>query len=105
MISRAGFATFLSGNKRDATGMIVDALGVRREFDIAVALGVYPIPVGATGHMARQLSTEVLADPRKYYDTYAPRVEPCLAMLADESAGVAKWLDAFFTIIRTIAPK
>lgn len=106
MIAKAGFALFLAANKRDkATGAIIDAGGVRREFEIATARGAYPIPVGATGHVAKQLNAEVLADPGRYFGSFAPKVTAHLTTLADETAGEAKWLDAIFAIIKTIAPK
>ena len=54
MIAKAGFAVFLSGNKL-AGAKIVSAEGVREEFEIAVARRAYPIPVGATGHVAAAL--------------------------------------------------
>jgi len=105
MISKAGFAIFLAGNKCDAVGATVPAGGVRREFEIAIEHGVYPIPVGATGHMARSLSEEVLAAPQAYFHEHASKVKGSLAILADESAGEAKWLQAIFSIIKIIAPK
>jgi hypothetical protein len=105
MISKAGFAVFLSGNKRDAAGTFAPADGVRREFEIAVQHGVYPIPVGATGHVAKELSAKVLADPEVYFREHAPKVTDSLAVLADESAGESKWLKAIFQIIKVIAPK
>lgn len=106
MISKVGFAVFLAGNKIDReTGEQVEAGGVEREFEIAVSRGVYPIPVGVTGHVAKKLSERVLADPEKYFGKFAPKVKAHLETLADEAAGEAKWLDAIFGIIKTIAPK
>ena len=66
MISLAGVAIFVFGNKTDADG-VVDAKGVRREFEIAIQHGLTPIPVAATGYMAKQLWDEVVADPAKFY--------------------------------------
>lgn len=47
----------------------------------------------------------MLADPSKYYGAFAPKVTKHLEMLTYESAGEAKWPDAIFSIIKTIAPK
>ena len=105
MISKAGFAIFLAGNKRDAAGKVVDAEGVIREFEIAFQHGVYPIPIGATGHAAKALSVRVLADLTKYFPNHAAKVKTPLMVLADDSAGEAKWLDAVFNIVKAIAPK
>lgn len=59
MISKAGFAVFISGNKQDDSGKTVTAGGVLQEFEVAKALGVYPLPIGSTGHAAQQIWQEV----------------------------------------------
>lgn len=66
MIKLAGIALFLFGNKQD-NGAIVDAGGVRREFEIAIQHGLIPIPVGATGSMSRALWNDVMGDAARYY--------------------------------------
>jgi hypothetical protein len=105
MISKGGFAIFLTGNKIDAGGATVVADGVLREFDIAVDRGVYPIPVGATGHAAKVLSDRVLADVARYFPHHVTKVKGPLTVLADVSAGEKKWIAAIFSIIKAIAPK
>jgi hypothetical protein len=106
MIAKIGFAVFIAGNKADqATGHVIEADGVYREFEIAVQRGVYPIPVGATGHVAKALSNRVLAEPERYFKSFASKVNKYLETLVDEAAGEARWLDAIFSIIKTIAPK
>lgn len=56
MISQAGHVIFLCGNKLDpATGHVVEASGVREEFEIAKSLGKTLIPIGATGFVAEEL--------------------------------------------------
>lgn len=104
MIEKIGFAVFLAGNRR--TGKkIVPAKGVREEFEIAVARRVYPIPVGATGHVARELWDEVMANTRRYFGSHKDAVESPLEKLNDPNASNDDLLDAIFSIIRTIAPK
>lgn len=66
MIKLAGIAVFLFGNKLK-DGMVVDADGVRREFEIAIQHGLIPIPVGATGYMSNALWTTVMRETGKYY--------------------------------------
>lgn len=58
MISRAGIALFLFGNKL-ADGNTVLSDGMREEFEIAKERGLFLLPVGATGYMARRLWEEV----------------------------------------------
>lgn len=57
MLSHAGVAIFIFGNKYEG-GCVVDADGVRKEYDIARENGLLTIPVGATGSMARVLWQE-----------------------------------------------
>lgn len=66
MISLSGVAIFVFGNKQ-VDGKVVDANGVRREFEIAVQRGLIPIPIAATGYISEQLWCEVVADPDTYY--------------------------------------
>lgn len=66
MISLAGIAVFLFGNKR-SDDKIVEANGVIREWEIAHEQGKIGIPVGATGYAAKTIAERVLGDPAKYY--------------------------------------
>ncbi|MBB3059272.1 SIR2 family protein [Microbulbifer rhizosphaerae] len=67
VIGSAGIAIFFMGNKFE-DGDIVLADGVRKEFDIARELGLALIPVGSSGHMAKELWIEVMANVSQYYD-------------------------------------
>lgn len=67
MISQAGVAIFIFGNKLGDVGKIILANGVMREFEIAVQHGLIPIPIAATGYMAAEIFTEIEKDPKKYY--------------------------------------
>ncbi|WP_042885539.1 SIR2 family protein [Achromobacter sp. DH1f] len=69
MIGLSGIALFLFGNKLES-GDIVNATGVRREFEIARETGATVLPLGATGYMAKELADEMLADPTKYFAQY-----------------------------------
>lgn len=70
MISRAGIAIFIFGNKRSPEGELVAAAGMVEEFDIAVKRGVAVIPVGGTGFTAGDLYQKVLAN----IDDYLPKI-------------------------------
>lgn len=65
MIGLSGISLFVFGNKIGQDG-IENAGGVEKEFDIAVEQGVVPVPIGATGYMAKALADKVIADPAKY---------------------------------------
>lgn len=66
MISLAGIAIFLFGNKL-VDGKVVEASGVKREFEIAFDQGLVLIPLGLTGYTAQVLWDTVVADPARYY--------------------------------------
>lgn len=67
IISTAGIAVFIFGNKADGKGGIMNANGVRREFEIAIAHGLVPIAIGATEYEAREIYEEIMKEPGKYY--------------------------------------
>ena len=83
MISLAGVAIFVFGNKKDASGNIVSANGVTREFDIAISQGCIPIPVAATGYVSEELSKEVIGDVDRYYRGY-DSIVPLIKELASD---------------------
>lgn len=66
MINKCGVAVFIAGNKEDHDGRIIPSPGVFEEFEICVRNGVYPIPIGSTGHAASIIWGKVVADPNKY---------------------------------------
>lgn len=80
MIALAGIAIFVFGNKID-NGELVDANGVRREFEIAVQRGLVPLPIGATGHIAEKLWNEVLAKPSDFYGAISDQIVPLIKAL------------------------
>jgi hypothetical protein len=67
MLAHAGVALFLFGNKRDSSGGVVPADGMEEEFSIAVAKGLFIVPVGCTGSTAATLHRKVLDDFERYY--------------------------------------
>jgi hypothetical protein len=100
MIALSGIALFVFGNKVE-NGQIVNALGVEREFAIAVAQGVVPVPIGATGYMAKELAEKVMADPA----TYAPDdqwLAADLKNLSDKAVGAKAIEAAVLAIIKKL---
>jgi Sir2- and TIR-associating SLOG family/SIR2-like domain len=70
MISRAGVALFLFGNKLDGTA-VINASGVKKEFDIAREQGLVLLPIGRTGYLAKELWAMV----NKEFDIYHPNLD------------------------------
>ncbi len=81
MISLAGVAIFVFGNKLDDTRNLVPANGVQREFEIAMEHGLVPVPVGATGFVAEELWNKALKDPATYYPAIEGWIVPIIREL------------------------
>lgn len=71
VIGAAGIAIFFMGNKIEGSTVVM-ADGVRKEFEIARELGLALIPVGCSGHMAKELWDEVMANVSDYYSDSKP---------------------------------
>jgi Sir2- and TIR-associating SLOG family/SIR2-like domain len=67
MIRYAGIAIFIFGNKFDKDKNVVLADGVRKEFEIAIAQGLIPLPISPTGFMAREIYEELSHNFKSYY--------------------------------------
>ncbi|WP_241310339.1 SIR2 family protein [Chryseobacterium arthrosphaerae] len=65
MLSRAGISLILFGNKADGDN-IINADGVKREFEIAVEKGLIPIPLSYTGYMAKEIFDKISQNPTEY---------------------------------------
>ncbi len=98
MISSAGVCLVLSGNKLES-GAIVPAGGVRQEVEITRAQGKVVLPIGSTGHVARELWNQVISDPKAVYGV---DVSKQLAVLGDEGASVAAIVQAVVEFLKAI---
>lgn len=67
MLSYAGIAIFLFGNKKDSHGNTILADGLEEEFEIANSLGISVVPVGCTGSKSKELLDRVLGDYHRYF--------------------------------------
>lgn len=99
MISQAGHAVFLCGNKLDiGTGEIVEANGVHQEFLIAQAQGKTLIPVGATGFVAKELWQRVSSDLATFFPKHDVAEE--FVTLGSEGSSADELVAAILSIIR-----
>ena len=80
LIAQAGTAIFVMGNKAVA-GKTTGAGGVRAEYELAKAHGLYLLPIGASGWMASELWTEVMADIATLFPKNTKAVRPLLESL------------------------
>ncbi|HBU89087.1 SIR2 family protein [Acinetobacter baumannii] len=68
MIAQAGIALFFFGNKKDnVSDTIVDSKGMNEEFNLCLKNNVIPIPIGATGYVAKKLWERVSINYSQYY--------------------------------------
>jgi hypothetical protein len=99
VLSTVGYAVFLCGNREDPdTKKVVLAEGVIEEFKIATTLGRHPIPIGATGYVAKKIWDEVSAAPDKYFP--GANVKKQLKVLGDARKTDKQLVDAVFEIIK-----
>lgn len=101
MISLAGIAVFIFGNKNDGKGNIISANGVKREFEIAISQGLIPIPIAATGYVTQDIFDEILKAPEKYYDGME-WIIPIIKELASDKLSAEEIIKKVITIIQTI---
>lgn len=103
MISLAGVAIFVFGNKLDDTRDLVPANGVHREFQISIEHGLVPVPIGATGYVAEELWNEVLKDPAKYYPGIEGWIVPIIKELGRKDLKPNELLKHVLNIVRSLS--
>ncbi|AQT87013.1 hypothetical protein ERICIV_04555 (plasmid) [Paenibacillus larvae subsp. larvae] len=101
IISDVGCVVFIFGNKI-VDSQVIDADGVRKEFDIAVEQGVKVIPVGATGYMSRTLWEESMTNFDKYYNDF-PALKADFEFIGDASNDHQKIINRVIKIITTLS--
>ncbi|MBL7881746.1 MAG: SIR2 family protein [Chryseobacterium gambrini] len=100
MISRAGVSIIIFGNKETEDG-IVNAGGVKREFEIALQHGLVPLPISYTGFMAKELYEEISKDFAK--NNLEEEIFNDLSNLALDKDDLAKSVNQIVAIIKKIA--
>ena len=101
MLANVGFSIFICGNRlAQSSNEIEVGKGVLEEFDLIVKLGRYPIPVGASGHAAKQIWEMVMTKPSAYYGT---DVTSELGVLGDVGRGNDEYIAAIFNIISKLS--
>jgi len=101
MLCLSGISIFIAGNKRDwDSNNIILGDGVRREFEIgsSAPLHNYPIPIGVTGYVAREIWNAVIADQARYYPNVD--VKDPLQALGQTGTSDEGIVEAVFSIVR-----
>lgn len=80
LIGHAGIILVFMGNKL-VEGKVVNADGVRKEFEIAKRLGLALVPIGGSEFMARELWEEVSANFTEFYPNCSSEVTEAFSRL------------------------
>jgi hypothetical protein len=98
LIAQAGIAIFIMGNKT-AGGKLVNADGVLAEFDLAKTKGLYLIPVGSSGSLAKELWSEVMGQFDTYFPNDAKTIRPWMEALGKTVENPRDLLDPLLKLI------
>jgi hypothetical protein len=105
ILSHAGIALFLFGNKKDRDGELVVADGVLREFEIARQQGAAVLPIGATGSAAKILADQVVSDPDKFTLELDADGRDMLATLAKHTDDLKSLITPIVALVRKLQGK
>lgn len=98
MICRVGALVVLAGNKAADNGEVLPSLGVEEEVAIALELGKPVIPIGVSGHVAREMWEAAVKNPAMYLPGLNATAE--LQTLGDDSATTAQLLNAVLSLLK-----
>lgn len=98
MICRVGALVVLAGNKAGGTGEVIPSPGVKEEVTIALELGKPIIPIGVSGHVAREVWEAATQNPEKYLPGLNAAAE--LKTLGDDSASTSQLLEAVLSLLK-----
>lgn len=101
LISQAGVAVFIMGNK-NVGGKIVTADGMRSEFGLAKARGLYLIPIGASGSMSEELWNEVMAELDILYPGASAKTKKAFQTLGTPTDKPESLLQPVLDLINTL---
>ncbi len=98
MICRVGALIVVAGNKAGENGEVSSSPGVKEEVTIALELGKPVIPIGVSGHVAREVWNAAVQTPEKYLPGLNATAE--LQTLGDDSSTTAQLMNAVLTLLR-----
>ena len=101
MLDYSGISIFLFGNRLNY-GEVISSGGVREEFEIARAKGLFLLPVGATGYMAEELWKEMNADFDKFNPNCSELIKNKFTLIGDKSKSSTDLIQLIIEIIDEI---
>lgn len=102
MLAHAGVALFIFGNKLDKTGAVVPSSGMREEYEIAVAKGIFVIPVGITGSISAELWNEVIRVYDESRFEHGKEITPLLHELGAPETDLERAHDIILSLLSLI---
>ncbi len=99
MAAQAGASIFLAGNKLEGTNVIASP-GVFAEFEAAKKNQHFIIPIGASGHAAKQIWDEVVADSSRYFGAIEVKQE--LTVLGDPASTNEEIIEGVLSILNKV---
>jgi SLOG family protein len=99
LIARCGVVVVLAGNRAQGVG-IETSPGVLEEVEIGLRERKYIIPIGATGHAAREVWDRARAEPERFLPGIRGNRE--LAVLGDSHATNEQLLKALFLLLAKV---
>ena len=101
LISRAGIAIFLFGNK---PGEDI-ASGITAEYDIAQELGLICLPLGGTGYAAKSLKERALKDSEQLPADIREKVRDALHNLSEPTTDLLTLIKPMMAVLDTITER
>ncbi|MCL1501104.1 hypothetical protein M3O40_17030, partial [Xanthomonas nasturtii] len=101
ILKRAGIAIFVFGNKLEK-GSVVLSDGMREEFELALANKVFPIPVGYTGGMAKELWIELIQMLESGSFKTTADIKSLIEQLGDDSKSLDQIRETILNLISII---
>lgn len=102
LIGQAGIAVFIMGNKTSAGG-IVNADGVRTEFELAKQKGLYLLPLGCSGWMSKELWEEVMSGFDRNFPKQSAKIRPLMQRIGEATKNPLELLDPLLSLIDILA--
>ena len=101
MISYAGIAIFLFGNKFNGSEVIISD-GLIKEFEIAKSNGLLLLPIAATGYATREIYNRLIEEA--YFDTpsFSEDMREYVNRMADENMSLSTLKENLIDLLRSL---
>lgn len=102
LVGQAGIALFFLGNKI-VNGSIVSADGVKSEFELARKKGLFVVPIGSSGFVAKELWEQVVNDLSSFFPNSSSQTRRLLARLGESTNDPMTLLDPILELLSILS--